>query len=67
MKQARLEACGLQVVLHQPRDVNVVFQYKDGLAQTVSPLPAAVEVMMPRPHGTINRVMQRGKDIANVL
>jgi len=55
------------VMLHQPRDIGVVFQYKYSLAQTVCPRPAAVELQMRRPHGIINRVMQLGKQIANVV
>jgi hypothetical protein len=31
------------------------------LAQTVGPRPAADELQMRRPHGTINRVMHGGK------
>jgi hypothetical protein len=30
------------VMLHKPRDIRFVFQYKNGLAQTVCPRPAAV-------------------------
>jgi hypothetical protein len=40
VKQARVKPCRLQVMLHKPRDIRVVFQYKYGLAQTVSPRPA---------------------------
>jgi hypothetical protein len=54
-------------MLHQPRDIGVVFQYKNGLAQAVSPRPAAVEHKMRRPRGTMNRVLQSGKQIANVV
>jgi hypothetical protein len=54
-------------MLHQPRDIGVVFQYKYGLAQPVSPRPAAVDFQMRRPHGTNNRLLQAGKEIANVL
>jgi hypothetical protein len=67
VKQARIKSRGFQVMLHQPRDIGVVFQYKYGLAQTVCPRPAAVDFQMRRPHGTINRVMQPGKEIANVV
>jgi hypothetical protein len=66
VKQARRNPCRFQVMLHKPRDIGVVFQYKYGLAQPVSPRPAAVELKMLWPHGTINRVMQSGKQIANV-
>jgi hypothetical protein len=31
------------MMLHQPRNIGVVFQYKYGLAQPVCPRPAAVE------------------------
>jgi hypothetical protein len=55
------------VMLHQPRNVVVVFQYKNGLAQPLCPRPAAVELQMRRPHGIINRVIQSGKGIANVV
>jgi hypothetical protein len=41
MKQARFKTRRFQVMLHQPCDVGVVFQNKYGLAQTVSPRPAA--------------------------
>jgi hypothetical protein len=42
MKQARMKARGFQVMLHKARNVSIVFHYEYGLAQTVSPLPAAV-------------------------
>jgi hypothetical protein len=54
-------------MLHQSRYVGVVFQYKNGLAQPVCPRPAAVELQMRRPRGIINRVMQPGKEIANIM
>jgi hypothetical protein len=54
-------------MLHQPRDIGVVFQYKNGLAQPVCPRPAAVELQMRRPHGTMNRLLQQGKEIANFV
>jgi hypothetical protein len=37
------------------------------LAQAVCPRPAAVELQMRGPHGTMNRVLQSGKQIANVV
>ena len=37
MKQAHIETGCFQMMLHQPRDVGVVFQHKYGLAQTVCP------------------------------
>jgi hypothetical protein len=42
VKQAGLKPCCFQVMLHQPRDIGVVFQYKYSLAQTICPRPAAV-------------------------
>jgi hypothetical protein len=48
-------------MLHQPRNVNVVFQNKYGLAQTVSPRPAAVEFnhrRAARNHSQINAIRQ---------
>ena len=41
VKQACFKACRFKVMLHQPRNIGVVFQNKYGLAQTVSPRPAA--------------------------
>ena len=41
VKQARLKARRFKVMLHQPGNIGVVFQNKYGLAQTVSPRPAA--------------------------
>jgi translation elongation factor EF-Ts len=58
---------GFQMMLHQPRDVGVVFQYKNGLAQPVCPHPAAVQLQMRRPHGIINRVLHASKEIANAV
>jgi hypothetical protein len=55
------------MMLHQPRNIGVVFQYKYGLAQTVCPRPVAVCCVLFRPLGTINRVIQSGKQIANVV
>jgi hypothetical protein len=55
------------MMLHQPRDVGVVFQYKNGLAQPVCPHPAAVQLQMRRPHGIINRVLHASKEIANAV
>jgi hypothetical protein len=55
------------MVLHQPGDIGVVFQNENGLAQTVSPCPAAGKVagrLMPQE--TTDRVIQTGKGIANV-
>ena len=46
-------------MLHQPRDIGVVFQYKYGLAQPVCPRSAAVEFQLPRPHGIVNRLIQQ--------
>jgi hypothetical protein len=37
------------------------------LAQPVCPRPAAVEEKTHRPRGTMNRVMQPGKENANVV
>jgi hypothetical protein len=37
VKQAHIEASCFQVMLHQPRDIGVVFQHKYSLAQTVCP------------------------------
>jgi hypothetical protein len=54
-------------MLHKPRNISVVFQYKYSLAQTVSPRPAAVALLNLWPRGTINRLMQPGKQIANVV
>jgi hypothetical protein len=42
MKQACRKARGFQVMLHKPRNISVIFQYKYGLIQTVRPRPAAV-------------------------
>ena len=42
--QARRKTGCFQVMLHQARDVGVIFQYKNGLAQPVCPRPAAVEI-----------------------
>jgi hypothetical protein len=67
VKEARLKTGCLQVMLHQPRDVVVVFQYKNGLAQPVCPRPAAVQLQMRRPHGIINRVLHASKEIANAV
>ena len=58
VKQPRGESCCFKVMLHQPRNISVVFQHKYGLAQPVCPRPAAVEFVLRRPHGTINRLMQ---------
>jgi hypothetical protein len=44
VKKPRRKAGRLQVMLHQPRNIVVVFQYKNGLAQPLCPRPAAVEV-----------------------
>ena len=41
MKKACFKTSRLKVMLHQPRDVGFVFQNEYGLAQTVSPRPAA--------------------------
>jgi hypothetical protein len=38
--QARIKSSGFKVVLHQPRNIGVVFQYKNCLAQTICPRPA---------------------------
>jgi len=58
VEQACGEPCCFQMVLHKPRDIGLVFQYKYGLAQTVCPRPAAVWVVVRQPLGTMNRVMQ---------
>ncbi len=39
VKQPRCKPGGFQVMLHQPRNIGVVFQYKYGLAQPVCPSP----------------------------
>ena len=44
VKQACRKSRSFQVMLHQPRNIGVVFQYKYGLAQTVCPRPAAVDL-----------------------
>jgi hypothetical protein len=44
VKQARIESRRFQMMLHQPCNISVVFQYKYGLAQPVSPRPAAVDL-----------------------
>jgi hypothetical protein len=54
-------------MLHQPRNIVVVFQYKNGLAQPLFPRPAAVVLQMRGPHGIINRLLQLGEEIANVV
>jgi len=41
MKQACRKSGCLKVMLHQTRNVGVVFQNKNGLAQTICPRPAA--------------------------
>ena len=41
VKQACFKARRFKMMLHQPGDIGVVFQNKYGLAQTVSPRPAA--------------------------
>jgi hypothetical protein len=45
------------VMLHQPRNISFVFQYKYSLAQTVCPRPAA-DLLLRGPRGTMNRLMQ---------
>jgi hypothetical protein len=44
MKLAYRKTCRLKVMLYQPRNIGVVFQYKYGLAQTVCPRRAAVSL-----------------------
>jgi hypothetical protein len=67
VKQAGIESGRLKVMLHKPSDIGLIFKNKYCLAQTVSPRPAAVDFfMLRRPHGTIYRVIQPGKQIANV-
>jgi hypothetical protein len=41
VKEACFKACRFKVMLYQPGNIGVVFQNKYGLAQTVSPRPAA--------------------------
>ena len=41
VKEACLKARSFKVMLHEPGYIGVVFQNKYGLAQTVSPRPAA--------------------------
>ena len=44
----------LQMMLHQPRNINVVFKYKDVLAQSLSPLAGSRSTQgICRPHGTL--------------
>jgi hypothetical protein len=55
------------VMLHQPRDIGVVFQNKNCLAQTALPSSGGRSKQLRRPHGTMNRLLQTGKGIANVV
>ncbi|MGZ5234320.1 MAG: hypothetical protein ACXWC3_30290, partial [Burkholderiales bacterium] len=69
---------GLKMMLYQPRDVCIVFQYKYGLAQPGCLSPAANEFPCPGNmsalragrecgrSGIVTRLLQRGKQIANV-
>jgi hypothetical protein len=43
MEEAYFKTRSLEMMLHEPRDIGVVFENKNGLAQTGSPHPAAVE------------------------
>jgi hypothetical protein len=50
MENPGCKACGLKVMLYQPRDVGVVFQYKYGLAQPKCLSSAAIGCgMLSRP------------------
>jgi hypothetical protein len=67
VKQARLKARRFKVMLHQPGNIGVVFKNKYGLAQLVSPRPAVdCTVWDEGPQETNTRVIQSGKQIANV-
>ena len=63
---ARCKSCGFKMMLHEPRDIGVVFQQKYGLAQPKCLSSAASWNTVLGPLGFVNRVMQPGKQIANV-
>jgi hypothetical protein len=54
-------------MLHQPCNIGVVFQHKNGLAQPVSPRPAAVDFSEAGPLRIKFRLLQSGEKIANVV
>jgi hypothetical protein len=48
VKKACRESRSFQMMLHQPRNIRVVFQYKYGLAQTVCPRRAAASLHLSK-------------------
>jgi hypothetical protein len=61
LEEASCKPRCLKVMLHEPRNIGVVFQYKYGLAQPVLSSPAAIVILMRRPHGIVNRLLHGGK------